>query len=222
MTKKPAKRAERLVINYNRQRWRKLKTLRSIAFKMMMILEKSNISAITHGSIARGDVTEKSDVDIFIPSPPSSFMIEMTLERAGTPVSRRVIIQATPYYTVKGYIEIDKRQTVSFPLIKMRRVERDFFQFSGEITLAMIEDNIRIAGVDKRLMLIEPIENGHIESSIISREEDTARLLGISIETVLDRTHALFRRDKIGRTGVFIKEELAPNETFEMALKRLA
>jgi predicted nucleotidyltransferase len=42
------------------------------------------------------------------------------------------------------------------------------------------------------------------------------------VETVLDRVHALLRRDEVGRTGVFIKKELASEETFEMALKRLA
>jgi len=30
------------------------------------------------------------------------------------------------------------------------------------------------------------------------------------------------KRDEVGRTGVFIKKELAPDETFEMALKKLA
>jgi predicted nucleotidyltransferase len=30
------------------------------------------------------------------------------------------------------------------------------------------------------------------------------------------------KRDEVGRTGVFIKKELAADETFEMALKRLA
>jgi len=39
---------------------------------------------------------------------------------------------------------------------------------------------------------------------------------------VFDRVHALLRRDDVGRTGVFIEKELAPEETFEMALKRLA
>jgi predicted nucleotidyltransferase len=61
-----------------------------------------------------------------------------------------------------------------------------------------------------------------MESSIIDREEQTAKILGISAETVLDRVHALLRREEVGRTGVFIKKELATDETFEMALKRLA
>jgi len=42
------------------------------------------------------------------------------------------------------------------------------------------------------------------------------------VETVLDRVHALLRRDEVGRTGVFLERELAEGETFEMALKKLA
>jgi predicted nucleotidyltransferase len=47
-------------------------------------------------------------------------------------------------------------------------------------------------------------------------------MLRISTQTVLDRVHALTRRDEVGRTGVFLKKELGPNETFELALKRLS
>ena len=56
----------------------------------------------------------------------------------------------------------------------------------------------------------------------MGREDAVAKLLDVSVETVLDRVHALLRRDKVGRTGVFIKRELAPTETFEMVLEGLA
>jgi hypothetical protein len=104
----------------------------------------------------------------------------------------------------------------------LRKVEREFYRFSGELTPDQLKDDSRVLGVDKRLMLIEPTENGHVESSIIGKEEQTARTLGIAAETVQDRVRALLKRDAVGRTGVFIKKELAADETFEMALKRLA
>jgi len=72
------------------------------------------------------------------------------------------------------------------------------------------------------LMLIEPTEKGHFESSIMGCEEQTARILGISTETVRDRVRALMKRDEVGRTGVFIKKEVSNGETFEMALKKLS
>ncbi|MFP3985451.1 MAG: nucleotidyltransferase domain-containing protein [Candidatus Bathyarchaeia archaeon] len=222
MAKKPVRHAERLEMHYDAQHWQKLGTLRSEALEIMDVLEKANISTLTHGSIARGDVTAKSDVDIFIPNPPSSFIIETTLERAGIQLNRRLIVQATPYYAIKGYLEIDQQRTVSFPLAKMSRVERDFYRFGGEITLQMLKEDRRVAGVDKKLMLIEPTEKGHIESSIIGREEEVVQFLAVSLETVLDRIHALLRRDEIGRTGVFLEKELAPDKTFEITLKKLA
>ena len=56
----------------------------------------------------------------------------------------------------------------------------------------------------------------------MSRATATARILGVSLNTVLDRVRALLRRDKIGRTGVFIEKVLAPDETFEQAMKKIA
>jgi predicted nucleotidyltransferase len=123
---------------------------------------------------------------------------------------------------MKAYIEVDERTSVSFPLMRMRRVEREFYKFGGEVNLNQLRAGTRVAGVDKRLMLIEPTEKGHAESSIIGREEYAAKILGVSAETVLDRVHALLKRDEVGRTGVFIKKQLASDETFEMALKKLA
>ena len=188
----------------------------------MTALECSHLKALTHGSIARGDVDKKSDIDIFIPEPQSSFLVETALEKAEIPVNARLVVQATPTYAMKAYIEVDARTSVSFPLMRMRNVEREFYRFGGEINLSQLKADTRVAGVDKRLMLIEPTERGHIESRIIGREERVAKTLGVSTETVLDRVHALLRRDEVGRTGVFIKRELAADETFEMALKKLA
>jgi len=222
LAKKPLLRDERLEVIYDEKHWRLLRRLRAEAIKIMSILDNSSIFSITHGSIARGDVSEKSDIDIFIPDVVSSFLVEMALERADIPISRRILIQATPIYSIKAYIEIDEGRTVSFPLSKLRKTEREFYKFGGEATLDMLRQEIRTLGVDKRLMLIEPTDKGHIESSIIGRENETAKLLGISVETVLDRVRALKRRDKIGRTGLFIERELLPEETFESVLKELA
>ena len=222
MAKKPVKRAERVEVIYDKRRWELLNELRSKAVQLMEILDRAHIRSIVHGSIARGDVSEKSDIDVFLPDPPSSFIIETTLERSGVPISRRIVVQATPLYAVKGYTEIDKQRCVSFPLAKLRPVEKDFYRFGGEVSLSMLRKDVRVSGVDKRLMLIEPTPEGHVESAIVGREETVAHLLGVSLNTVLDRVHALLRRDEVGRTGVFIERELSPDETFEMVLKKLA
>jgi len=222
MAKKPMKRAERLEIVYDKRHWKVLKQLRMKTIQIMETLDSCHLCSIVHGSIARGDVSETSDIDMFLPDPPSSFVIETVLERSGLRVCQRTIIQATPIYALKGYIWLDEQTSLSFPLVKLRPVEKDFYRFSGEATLSALKENKRVLGVDKRLMFIEPTKEGHIESAVVGREEEVTNLLGVSLNTVLDRVHALIRRDEIGRTGVFIEKELAPNETFEQAMKKLA
>jgi len=221
MAKKPRRRLEYREIVYDAKHWALLKRLRAKAMPIMGALESFHLEAVVHGSVARGDVTQKSDIDVFIPYQVSSFIVETALEKADIVVNRRLVVQATPTYAMKAYIEIENI-SVSFPLMKMRKVEREFYKFGGETTLKGLRDDLRISGVDKRLMLIEATKYGHRESTVVGREGHVAKLLGISVETVLDRVHALLRRDEVGRTGVFIEKELCADETFEMALKRLA
>ncbi len=199
-----------------------MKKLRIEAAGIMEALEKQHIFSVVHGSIARGDVTQKSDIDVFIPQLVSSFSIETALEKSRYRILDKFIVQATPTYALKGYIEIGEKRTVSFPLTKMRKTEREFYVFSGEANLDTIRNDLRVSGVDKRLMLIEPTQFGHVESSIIGREEHVASILKISVETVIDRCRALTRRNKVGRTGLFIERAISPEENFESALKRLA
>jgi predicted nucleotidyltransferase len=207
---------------YDTEHWALLQEFREKTKQVMAALNTLHLQTLVHGSVARGDVNKNSDVDIFIREPPSSFLVETALEKAQIPVNSRVLVQATPTYAVKAYIELDPATSVSFPLMRLRKVETEFYRFGGEANLNQLNSCVRVAGVDKRLMLIEPTERGHVESSIVGREEQTARTLGVSVETVRDRVRALLKRDEVGRTGVFIKRELAADETFELALKRLA
>ena len=222
MAKKPVKRAERIEVVYDTSHWRLLRKLRSKAVELMEMLESCHLRSIVHGSIARGDVSETSDIDVFLPDPPSSFIIETYLEQSGFRAYNRTVVQATPIYALKGHIELDPQTTLSFPLVKLRPVEKDFYRFGGEAPLSILKEEKRVLGVDKRLMLITPTAGGHVESAVVGQEEAVANLLGVSLNTVLDRVRALIRRDEVGRTGVFIEKELAPDETFEQALKKLA
>ena len=222
MAKKPMKRGERIEVLYDKRHWKLLKQLRAKTIQIMETLDNCHLRSIVHGSIARGDVSETSDIDVFLPSPPSSFVIETALERSGFRVYQRTIVQATPLYALKGYIGLDPQTTLSFPLVKLRPVEKDFYRFGGEASLSTLREDKRVLGVDKRLMLIEPTAYGHVESAVVGREKEVANLLGVSLNTVLDRVHALLRRDEVGRTGVFIERELASDETFEQAMKKLA
>ena len=222
MAVKPTKPAEYKEVTYSSAHWALLQELRGEAIKVMSALEEAHLASITHGSIARGDVKKSSDVDVFIAEVQNSFLVETALEKAGLPVNTRLIVQATPTYAMKAHVEVSERITVSFPLMQMRRVEREFYRFGGEASLKQLKAGVRVAGVDKRLMLIEPTKTGHVESSIIGREQVAVKILGVSAETVLDRVRTLLKRDTVGRTGVFVKRELSPDETFESALKRLS
>ncbi len=222
MNVKPTRHPEIREVVYGTDRWTLLQKLREKTVRIMKSLQESNIETVVHGSIARGDVSRKSDIDLFISIRPSSFSVETALEKAKVPINRRLVVQATPTYAMKAYIEIDEGTSIAFPLMKMRRVESEFYKFGGEAKLEQLENHLRIPGVNKRLMLIEPTRKGHRESTVVGREQIVAKMLGISCETVQDRVHALFRRDEVGRTGVFIKEELSDEETFEMGLERLA
>ena len=101
-------------------------------------------------------------------------------------------------------------------------MEREFYRFGGELSYVQVKHGDRVLGVDKRLMLIIPTPRGHVESSVVGQEEVVAKLLNVNVHIVLDRVRALTRRDKVGRTGVFLKCELAPDESFESSLNELA
>jgi len=222
MAVKPTKSADYREVAYTSVHWKLLTELRRKTVEVMAALEVFHLQSIVHGSIARGDVHKDSDIDIFIAEVQNSFLVETALEKAGVPINARLIVQATPTYAMKAHIEVSEQITVSFPLMQMRRVEREFYHFGGEVNLCQLKEDVRVAGVDKRLMLIEPTEKGHVESSIIGKEEFAAKIIGTSAETVRDRVHTLSKRDSVGRTGVFVKRELTQDETFELALKKLS
>jgi predicted nucleotidyltransferase len=213
---------ERIEVTYDSERWTLFQQLRSEAADMMRPLVDQHIDAVAYGSIARGDVSEGSDIDIFIPQPPAPALIEASIERAGITVVMREIIQATPSYAAKGYIHVGERRSYSLPLVSLRTVELEFYGFAGSVNAQKIESGMRVPGVDKRLMLIEPTPGGHIESPIQGREGVIAKVLGVSVGVVLDRVKTLRRRERIGRTGVFLKRVLAPEESFGEVFKRIS
>ncbi|MEM1928042.1 MAG: hypothetical protein QXS85_04840 [Acidilobaceae archaeon] len=55
----------------------------------------------------------------------------------------------------------------------------------------------------------------------MGREAHVARVLGVSLETVLERVRVLTRRREHGRTGVFLKKELDASTPIEEAVREL-
>ncbi len=129
---------------------------------------------------------------------------------------------ATPSDSLKLYLYISELECVTIPLTKLEKTSLEFYSFGGKVNLEQLKSEVRVPGVDKRLVLIIPIRKGHKETSIIDSESNAAKKIGVSIETILERKRVLLRREKHGRTGPFIKKPLKIEESTQEALKELA
>ena len=216
MKEKIKKQPDKQKIIYNKKRWKNLQKLRKKALKTMEKIKQ--FSPKIYGSIARGDINQKSDIDIIIPNKIPSFQLETKLE-----YQKRKIIQATPGALIKGHIIIQPKLEITFPLIQPQGNEMHFYKFGGQIPYKTLKQNKekRVPGVNKQLLLIEPTKNGHKEKTIINRKAKTAKKLNIDIEIVKERIRVLKRREKIGKTGVYLNKELKPNQNFEKTLDQL-
>ncbi len=207
---------------YTQDRWLLLKKLREVAINILKALKVRGIEGIAHGSLARGDVNEKSDVDVFIPEVVPSYIVEGLLQDSGFQILKRELTQATPNHVVKAIIYLEENVKVTFPLLPLRQREREFYRFGGEIGLRDLEEGRRVPGVDKRLMLIFPTDYGHYEYSIIYNSVEVSKIVGVSLELINERIRVLTRRDEIGRTGIYFKTELRDDENFEEKLRERA
>ena len=220
MRRKTAEMGERREIAYDAARWIMLREKRAKAIGILEALETRQIEAFVFGSVARGDVKPSSDVDIFIPRVVSSVPVALSLDGFG--VLGVSLVQATPRALVKASVELVDNTTVTYPLIPPREVELEFYRFGGSIGLAGLKKGERVCGVDKRLMLIEPAETGHIETPLSDFSPGlVAKKLGIGQQIVEERMRVLERRADVGRTGVYLKRQLGPGESPEQVLHEL-
>ncbi len=217
MRKQPVILHDERTIVYDEKHWETLGRKRQRAARVMRALEDRGIQSFVYGSVARGNVTEHSDVDIVIPQPIPSYKVELALERW----SRREIVQATPSMVLKAHIYVDEETTVTFPLFKFRTREIEFYRWGGWINTDQLQNNMRVLGVDKRLVLITPTEQGHKESGVIGREHEVAHIIGVQPDIALERVRVLTRRSNIGRTGVYLTRPLNDDESFEQVAKSL-
>jgi predicted nucleotidyltransferase len=219
---RPARFADAIEVVYDEQRWKLLSELRGKAKEIMKALARANIESLVHGSVARGDVDKNSDIDIFIPYPLPSYSVELALADLDIQAIRREIVMATPKQLPKAHIFFDGNRSVTFPLVRPRKLELEFYFFGGAINIKQIEKGIRSSGVDKRLMLIEPTPDGHVESPVVGREAEVAKRLCVDMDIVRERVKVLTRRVAVGHTGVFVQRMLGPNESFEEVFKKIA
>ena len=208
---------------YTPSHWRILEEKRSKAKRLVEALQPLRAPVVVHGSIARGDVREDSDIDVVLLEPVPPSMVELLLEKAGYRVYYREVVQATPGYVPKVYYYLDEREekVVSHPLARLRPREREFYKWGGELDYEGLARGKRVPGVSKELRLIIPTPSGHVEMEVEGNEHLVARIVGVSIETVLERVRVLTRRREHGRTGVFLKVEVPPGVSVEETVERL-
>ncbi|AWR97129.1 DNA polymerase subunit beta [Acidianus sulfidivorans JP7] len=203
-------------IQYNDVQWKLLNEKREIARKLLERLQQNSIPGYIYGSIARGDVRKDSDIDIVV-FYPKIFELDM-LE-----ADHKFIIQATPLSTPKAYISIDPKEmiVISFPLSKLKKDEEEFYYFGGILNLEGILENKRVPGINKKLELIIPNQNGHTEIPLLNNEDLAAKILKISLSTIKEREKLLLKREDKGRSGVFLRYDLDPDQNFEEAIREL-
>ena len=209
-------------ITYSEYNWTLLKKKRAYAIRLLDIFVREGLNPFVYGSVARGDVSESSDIDIIFLQEIPSFQIEYILNKNGFENYFREIIMATPSDSIKLYIHLSELESITIPLSKLGKNVVDFYKFGGKVNLDNLNSDIRVPGIDKRLVLIKPNPNGHEEISIIGSESLAAKEVGVSLNVVNERKRVLLKREKFGKTGVFLKRELHFNEATEEVLKTLA
>ncbi|MCX8208148.1 MAG: nucleotidyltransferase domain-containing protein [Sulfolobales archaeon] len=209
-------------VEYDNYRWTLLRRLRDAAASLMKALVQCGYLPVLHGSVARGDVDRDSDVDIALLHTTSPAVFEACVDRWGLKVYRKIIVRATPISTMRVVYELSSNGdvVVSIPLEKLSPRELEFYKFGGGISYDELVRNVRVPGVTKSLVLVVPTEKGHREAPVVGYEHYVAKLLGISVDTVLERVKVLSRRDSIGRTGLFLKIVLEPSESVEDVVQR--
>jgi len=210
-------------IIYDTERFKLLRRFRSEALEILMPLVERGLKPFVYGSVARGDINPNSDIDIIILHYVSPFIVESSLEERGFNIFKKLIVQATPHNTPKIYFWLDEygKKVVSFPLKKLSGNELSFYRFGGMISYEKVKGMDRVAGVDKRLMLIQPIDEGHIETCIKGREGWAAKMLSVPESVVHERVYMLSKREIYGRTGIFLEYELSLGEDISSAIKYL-
>lgn len=208
-------------VQYTAEHWQRLSVLRERAKQIMAALERQGLNTLVHGSLCRGDVSENSDVDIYLPQVVPSFSVEFAVQQGGFPIVHRELVHATPFHAIKAHIYLADNTVVTLPLTAPAPIELEFYRFGGSLGREDLEAGRRVPGVDKRLVLIEPTEEGHVETAVIGNETITAKKVGVSLQIVREREKVLMRRDEVGRTGVYMKRQLAPDDTFEALLKSI-
>jgi len=187
---KPVRRPLLREVIYTEGHFKMLRAMRQEAMKVMSSLEARGVVSFLHGSAARGDVNSRSDIDIVAMDVIPSYKVELALSDIGYEPLARFVTMATPSHALKATIQLRNNIVVTFPLVKLKTLEHEFYKFGGICSLSDVMGQRRTRGVDKRLLIRE-------------------------------RERVLLRRDASGRTGVYLKKQVPPDESIEGWAERI-
>ncbi|MHA1319511.1 MAG: nucleotidyltransferase domain-containing protein [Promethearchaeota archaeon] len=207
---------------YSENHLKLLQQKRERSKTLLEMFVKEGLNPFIYGSIARGDIHNDSDIDMVLIQLIAPYQIEIILEKNGFNNYFREIIMATPADTLKLYIYLNELESITIPLSKFNKKSSEFYDFGGKVNLNQIINRIRVPGINKKLVLIQPTSDGHEEYSIIGNENLAAKQLSVSINLINERKRVLLRREKFGKTGVFLKRSIGVGETTELVLKKLS
>ncbi|MCS7143343.1 MAG: nucleotidyltransferase domain-containing protein [Aigarchaeota archaeon] len=208
-------------VRYTESHWRTLHSKRERALEVMETFAKYGFEPVLYGSVARGDVTERSDVDVFLQAINNPSVAETIVERELGGFVARSVVQPTPLHTLKGYIYIDELTSVSFTFSEMRRSEIEFYDVAGRVSLSDLRRGVRVAGMNKDLKVILPVEDGHVEFPADQDHDVAASLIGVDPSVIRERVTVIRRRRELGRTGLFREIYIDVSEDFGTALMQL-
>lgn len=208
-------------IIYDEGQWNLLREKREKAFEVCDPLNERGIPIIIFGSTARGDVKPDSDLDIFINANIPAFQVELALESSDLQIIGKEIVQATPSDVIKGHIYLSDDVSIVLFLSSAGDTHFEFYKFGGSINFKEFEAGKRSPGVNKSLDIIIPTEKGHRKVPLLGNEKLACDVIGISPKIIEIRKRVLMKRDQIGRTGIFLKETIGPNDSFGEKLQSL-
>jgi predicted nucleotidyltransferase len=209
-------------IKYDDAHWRNLKRLRAQAIPILQALQEHHLTGNVFGSVARGDVSETSDLDIFISEFVPSYKVDLALKMSNFQIIGKDISMATPSSIIKGTYYLGDEISISIRLTEFTSSPFQFYVFSGYVSLNEIMQEKRVPGVSKALLMIEPTKEGHKTYSLLGNEYEARKILNIEEKMLEERIRVLTKRDKYGRTGLFFKEDIHPEDSFEDKLQEFA
>jgi predicted nucleotidyltransferase len=222
MSRAKSQKEEHKSVIYSEKQWDLLKNKRNRAIELLSIFSGEIFTPYVYGSLARGDIDINSDIDIVFLQQIPLYKVEFLLHKNGYMKLFREIIMATPKDSIKLYIYLNELETITIPLTKLDKNSIEFYDFGGKVNFKQLQNDTRVPGINKSLLLIKPNLKGHIEYSIIGREHLAAKEVEISLKTINERKKVLLKREKVGRTGVFLKKTIGINQSTEEVLKSLA